>query len=791
MAKATKSKSPISLVTPIPRSRAKYTPYVGVNLDDKDLRPIYISLPTPPPEHLIDGYGLPPEEQYFRRVTIPPKLTNLYNTVVDEMKAEYASNMNRIVSDWKIYLRFWERLERDREHYEAEIQFIKHIWWYRTYGYFFFNDGEITFLPPDYFDYLNFFSMIDVIENDGYPEYRDKDRRKYTFKWYLENTGETFAEYDDKGNPISHNGRYEMYDISDRVFFGMAEPKTRRSGATYQAIHKLMKTCMTGTGKFGTIVSFDGDNAETHYVKKLLPGWWNYPFFLKPISPSPRNAKSIRFGVPPGVYGQAGLESIVAFTDSAKERKNDGDKIHGMLSDEGGKNDGTIDIGERWKVNQLAMATGGGSRIWGWADHPSTVESIEAGGFMYQRLCDQSNFYERLQSKGQTKSGLARCFFQAPDGMEGFIDRFGMSVIDTPTERQIALRPDAQFARVRKGARAVLQEELDALLASGTPADMATYRSLRRKQPMCYADCWRGDSGNSGFNIEKIEARIAELRRLELTRNSPIIRGHMKRTGDEVTWITDPEGPFELWRKLPEGLRNQKRKIPVYDPIKDATLLHWAPFGSNHMICSADTFGFDTQNVAKMREGRSRQSDGGIAVFWDHDPAVESSNDISEWTSYSFVLSYRHRPNSLNDFHEDVLCACIYFGAYLYAESNKADSLFEYFIREGYGGYFLYDIDPITGKRKNKPGFFSLEASKNDLFGQTKDFIEYRCHQEKFLSYLIELRDTKGVEDMRHRDRMTAHGGCLMGLRALRAMSPQNTQGIDVGRLSMFKKRRY
>ena len=162
MAKATKSKSPVSSVTPTPRSKAKYTPYVGINLDDKDLRPIFISLPTPPPEHLIDGYGLPQDEQYFRRVTIPPELTNLYNTIVDEMKAEYANNMNRIVSDWKIYLRFWERLERDREHYEPEIQFIKTIWWYRTYGYFFFNDGEITFLPPDYFDYLNFFSMIDV-----------------------------------------------------------------------------------------------------------------------------------------------------------------------------------------------------------------------------------------------------------------------------------------------------------------------------------------------------------------------------------------------------------------------------------------------------------------------------------------------------------------------------------------------------------------------------------------------------------------------------------------------------
>ena len=791
MAKTTRSKSRGSSATQTPKNKLKYTPYVGINLGDKDLHPIYISLPDPPPEHLIDGYGLPAEEQYFRRVTIPQKLTNLYDQIVDEMKQEYASNINRVVSDWKIYLRFWDRLERDRDHYEAEIQFIKHIWWYRTYGYFFFNDGEITFLPPDYFDYLNFFTMIDVIENDGYPEYRDKDRRKYTFKWYLENTGETFADIDDQDNPISYNGRYKMYDISDRVFFGMAEPKTRRSGATYQAIHKGLKTSMTGSGKFFTIVSFDGDNAETHYTKKFLPGWWNYPPFLKPISPSSRNAKTVRFGVPPGVYGEKGLESICGYTESARERKNDGDKLHGLLSDEEGKSSGDIDIGERWKVNQLAMSTGGGSKIWGWADHPSTVENIESGGFMYQRLCDQSNFYERIHSKGQTKSGLARCFFPAYDGMEGFIDRFGMSVIDTPTERQIALRPNAQFARIRKGARAVLQEELDALLKSGRPEDLASYRSLLRKQPMCYADCWRGDSGSSGFNIEKIEARIAELRRLEMAKNSPVIRGHFKRHGTEVEWITDPEGRFEIWRKLPEGLRGQKMQVLVYDPIKDATVLHWAPAGNTRMICSADTYGFDTQNIAKMRESRSRQSDGGIAVFWDFDPQHDENADIGQSESYSFVLSYRYLPSSSVAFYEDVLCACIYFSAPLYPENNKADSLFEYFFREGFAGYLLYDFDLMTGKRKNKPGWFSGEATKNELFSITKDYIETCAHKERFLSYLLELRDTRGVEDMRNRDRFAAHAGALYGLRALRTTLPSDNAGVDISKLSIFRKRSY
>lgn len=773
--------------------KSKYVPYIGINLNDKDLKPIYISLPPHPPEHLIDGYGLPPDEQYFRRLVIPPKLINLEQLVVEELKEEYSSNMNRRVTDWKVYLRFWEVLERDREHYVDEIQFIKKVWWYRTYGYFFWNDGQITFLPPDYFDYLNFFSMIDVISNGGYPEYRDKDRRKYTFKWYLENTGETFASYDDNGNPRNRNGRYEMIDLGYRVFFGMAEPKTRRSGATYQAVHKILKTCITGSGKFGTMVSLDGNNARVHYSKKLLPAWNNYPLFLKPISPSPRNSNSIKFALPDGVYGIRSLESLIAYTESASERKNDGDKINALLSDEEGKKSPNIliDINERWAVNMLTGSTGGGTNIWMWADHPSSVEEFNEGGMEYYRMCEQANFYKRLTDKGQTFNGLARCFFPNYDGLEGFIDRFGMSVIDTPTDRQVALRPDATFAKLRRGARQVLQEELDTLLKSGTAADKAKYRSLVRKQPMSYSDCWRTGAENTGFDIEKIEARLAELRRLEATRQSPIIRGYFTRIGDDVKWITDPSGRFELWRKLPEGGRCLKKKIPVYDPIRGMTTLHWAPNGNNKFIISADPFGFDLKAAAALRESKSRQSDGGIACLYDHDPSIEESDDITQWTSYSFVLSYRSREGSSTDFNEDVLMAMIYFNAYLYAESNKADSLYEYIVREGYAGYLLYDIDPVTGKTKNRPGFFSLESSKNDLFRLSKDYIDYRIHKENFASYLTELAEIPGPERMRDYDRFTAHAGCLLGIRALRVLPRPESNNLDVTGISMFRKRRY
>ncbi len=47
-----------------------------------------------------------------------------------------------------------------------------------------------------------------------------------------------------------------MIDLGRRVFYGDAEPKTRRTGATHEALHKLLKGVMTHLSYFATIISF-------------------------------------------------------------------------------------------------------------------------------------------------------------------------------------------------------------------------------------------------------------------------------------------------------------------------------------------------------------------------------------------------------------------------------------------------------------------------------------------------------------------------------------------------------
>jgi hypothetical protein len=111
---------------------------------------------------------------------------------------------------------------------------------------------------------------------------------------------------------------------------------------------------------------------------------------------------------------------------------------------------------------------------------------------------------------------------------------------------------------------------------------------------------------------------------------------------------------------------------------------------------------------------------------------------------------------------EDALMACVYFGAMIYPERNVGD-MDQWFMKAGFGGYLLYDIDPIKGNRAEKAGFASYEKAKLNLFMETKDYIRFRGHKEEHASYLEECKGIQGLEQMNKYDRFTAHGGCLLG----------------------------
>lgn len=765
--------------------------YFIINAHDTIRKPIFISLPKAPPIELIDGYGEHPDNQVFKYKTIPPKIDRLENKILRELQDRKKDNYQETVTGYKILDMFWEELENNSDEYEDEIQFIKNIWWWRRNGYWFFNDGKPTYITGRHFMFLNFFYMPDVSENRGYPEYRDRHRREFLFRDYLRVAHHTFARRDERGWAIPEDdGSYTMIDMRIRLFFGVAHAKSRRNGSTIMSLSNLIEGAESGLAKRSTVVSKDGKFTEELFLNNLLPAWAKRPFYIRPVWDGNFRPTNIRYFPPRNNTGFEALGGTIDYTESAGMFKKDGTKLSGDTTvDEPGKTEG-VDVLQRHDVYKNAASLGDGTKIIGFFDYISTVEDMNQAGQAFLDILDLSDFYQR-GNNGQTSSGLVDMIFPSWDGIEGFIDSFGMSVINKPTDRQIKLRPNAEFSILNQGAFQYQQEKRADFLKIGTPKALQSYRAYIKKFPWDSAELTIGTSGDLGFDYTIIDTRMGELRRLNALGKLPVKIGSFHRDGNEnpegrVYWKTEENGRFELSMELPPEQTNLKRRIMAWDVDKGKFVPTFEPVYKSRFTAGSDPFEYSNQ---KADTGTSKQSDGGLAVLWEHDPSIDKTDDQTQWESRRFVLSYRYRPASLQDYNEDVMMACEYFGAMVFMERNKT-STWEYFIRRGRGGYLKYEQDLTTGKLADKPGFYSQSASKDELFSEIKDYINYRGHKENHITFLEECRNIKSKDQMTKYDRLTAHGAALLGSRSPHGKSEEafNSTKVDLGKCNWLSR---
>ena len=1167
-----------------------------INDLDPDSKTIEISLPSAPKnKHLIDGYGLHPDEQYFMRTETPKRLQHIEKKVLQSLQEVQKQNKQEPVTGYKIIHSFWRVIEENPEEYEPEIDFIKKIWWYRLNGYWFYNDGKPTYITGRHFAFLNYFYQPDIKSGNGYPEYRDRHRREYLFRDYLRTSTESFARRDEKGMAIPEDdGSYKMVDMGVLLSFGDIHPKSRRNGSTMMGLSDMIEDTERKYGAYSTIISKDGESTEKHFQTKLLPAWSSRPYYIRPIWQGSASPNQIKYYPPRNAFSDECLMGVIDYTMSAGEIKQDGNKINGMLvADEEGKclafgtkvvmmdgsikkvedvvdgdllmgddgtprrvsgcvvskgklyrvdtkfgsfvcnrqhilslrssyapggrsrfpfeipenrivnipieqfialsdsqkknlkvyrapilykeadtlidpyimgvyiGDGSVvsgsitvvdkdiisalesyaeekgmtatyfpedikmtlkaphrgkpvvvcdlegnvvsqhksivdtaafysvttsavvcaiekkapflsrysvfwgeqvtplssllrqdgvlfdkkipdnylknsrekrmqllaglidsdgsrpkndkklvyeiiqkkevlanqacslanslgfyssispktarmkredgstyeclvyrvriygdlytipvkvsykkykeptgfrnktpntswltvsECGEGWyagfeldgnhlfllanqivthntheaqiltrhNVNRNAQSLGDGSIILGYSSHISTVEEISQAGEEFLELLGQSLFYQRGDN-GQTLSGLMAMFFPSYDGQEGFIDRWGMSVIENPTERQIALAPpQSVYPKIGKGAKQYQQEKRDDYANRGTASALRSLREYIKKYPWRTSELYMGTSGDLGFNYDKMDTRLAELRRLKSTEGLPIKIGNFYRVNNDpegdVYWKTEPDkGKFMLAMDLPRDLTNLKRSTMGWDVNKGNFVPMWEPLRKTKFTVGADPVEFD--NTDKTTSG-SRQSDGGVAVLWERDEELDRSENPADWDSYRCVLYYRHRPASLSEYCEDVIMTAEYFSCLIFPENNKT-RLWEYIIERGRGGYLKYQIDPRTGKRAEKPGWYATAGTKNTLFGEWKDYIENRIHKEVFIPLIEEARNIRSMDEMKKYDGFAAFGAALVGSKSPdgKAEERMANMEIDLGGCNFLQSR--
>jgi len=713
--------------------------YVYINVNDPDLQKFRIALPKAPDWGLIEGFGMPADKQKFVYEKYPDRLKALERNIRHEAMVN-RRGASKFVFERNIYDELWKTLELNEKEYQFEIDWIRKQWYHREKGKWYFINGKPTYLDGWNFFYLNYWALEKVYENEGRPEYRDRDRKWFHAQRYAYTT--TLApEYDSEGQLILlSDGTPKMKDMGARTVFGTNNLKGRRVGDTSKAECILYCEASSSSEFYNGIQGNKETTASGIYNEKLLFAFRKIPFYFRPQMANFNVASELNFTSPDFI---GGLSSKIDYATTAKRHFYDSKKLSIVHIDEAGKTVGES-VDRRHEVIKKCIAPG--ATIDGLIIITSTVDDMEmVAAKEFQKLTKASHFDQRGAS-GQTKSGILNVYFPIFESYEGFIDGHGFPIIESPKLYQVPFM--GRIVRSKTGRILGCREYLDQMEEEYRDSgDVMRLTEFQRQTPRKFRDCFANAARNVFFNIEILKARLSYLH----FSTEDIIRvGDIAWTagfGSKVEFVDNPKsGRFKI-SMLPE---KGHRSLTVTDGA-----IH-RPLYKDVFIASGDTF------KVEKTEGY-RMSLGSGAILYKHDPNIDTQDiPIRDYQTNRFVCTYVFRPPTREEYAEDMLKMCILYGALMYPENN-IDVISDYFIRKGYRGYLMYAVDPVSGKMKNNPGWATVGPTiKQKLFSVASDFINLhgmRCDHPEILEEFLEI---ESPETMKDHDLFVALAGCLL-----------------------------
>lgn len=604
------------------------------------------------------------------------------------------------------------------------------------YGYWFWNNNQLTYITGFHYYFLNYWTL----ENGQKPEYRDADRR-----WFL------FFE--------------ECY--KDPYIIGIIRGKNRRKGASSQGTCIGTKIATFSPNKNYGNVSMNDEYAEKLYQSMILIGFFNLPEFLRPRrDTSGTNKKKLHFIETPkrGDSNNRKIEGLNSLIDFMPTLLNsyDSTRLSFLLGDEWGKWEKT-DITRYFEVVKECVKVGG--RRVGFIYAPTTVNPPNKGGENFKILYDGSNHFE--QGKHGTSTGMVKFFQPSYDGLEGFIDEWGMSVIEPPNEETLnyLISKQEQISDVAErvpveslklGAKKYLELEYSKLRTEEQKSD------FKRKYPNTEDDMWDFGNSYSPFNLDNIKARKQWLienhiplrkGKLELRKTSYINAG-----GDEVidynVEFVDDENGFWLIYELPKKPNNFSIDWDKKIVRPENTLLYGG---------GADTFRFD--NTEQL---------GSKGVIWIGSKLDISKDDKNEG---GIPLAYYiNRPKLTDIFWEEILKASLYWGCTITVEHDASQEYRKFFSNRMQNPLNLNCL-PMLGRRPDEAinPEKSLKDIKNVLTTSSADpfvwskqlslaqiYFEKYCHKIYYIQLLEEAE--KFQPDIQKRTKYDTLVGFMMML---------------------------
>jgi hypothetical protein len=625
-----------------------------------------IKIPKQPLDKLIDGYGLPKEQQFWQRKELPL----FFN------KISYDKEENLFLTE-------------QQELYAAEeVKRCKN-------GYWFYNGGVPTYITGKNYFYLQWWKL----EDDIYPNYRDTDRRYFLFLDYWEK-----KEY----------------------CYGVVRAKKRREGATSQATSNLIYECIFFKDSKCGLVSKTRDDARAAFVDMVSFGYRRLPVFLKPKQINKEDSvtelvfakKSQGTKDGAAINDDEGNRSRVNFKAPALNAYDSGRLSRGLI-DETGKF--PIEVSASKMLAIISKTLVKGSKRVGFLEVPSTVNSLTKGtGGEFKKIWNMANQFQKLP----TTNRLVRYFAPAYDGYEGFIDRYGMSVIDEPNEEQYNFLVD-KYVKRDEETKELISELSEDDIKLGGKHYVKVKRRLGlegedleeeiRMNPCDEDEIFMSASSDCHFNAMNITKQ-----RKVLENNSPLLRRvtFFRDLEQKVSWRDDDGG---YWQILHFPKDEEKNKHIFIDKLR-------RPANESNYVIGIDGY-------SNSQGGRVYGSNAAGFIF--------------DRNRMMFIGMFFGRPRTKEILHEQIMLASEFYGCKSWWEHN-ADSYKEYYTQRGriayLGKYPLSCIDP--NKRETADRFYGFPVNAFSMTRQLDLMIAYIDNDKNGLTYCDTIYFDKLLEQL-------------------------------------------
>lgn len=562
---------------------------------------------------------------------------------------------------------------------------------------------KMRYITGRYYFYLQYY----ILEDGNAPDFREADRLYFLF-----------------------------FNYWFRVMWclGIIRIKKRRQGASSQSCSNILYEAIFYKNSNCGLISKTREDSKATFTEmvtnayQLLP-----PFFKQKLIGKEESVTELVLAHDKGANSKINYRAPVL---NAYDRG----RMSYVLGDEFGKL--APDVPASKLLGIISKTLVKGVKRVGWIDLPSTVNELtKGGGAEYKKIFDAANQFKRKP----TINRIVRFFQPAYEAYEGFIDEFGDSVIDAPTQEQydylvakwVQYNEDGELMSeiseedIKLGAKVyVMHRRRDGLSEEALEEET---RMNPCDEDEAFMFMGMGCEFNSG-NIKKqqnfLEGEPVYLRQIRLEKTTETIKSHVIGAADKVNvsvnFMDDEKGGWIFYEK-PIKENNFKYNAGRFEPLNksiyqigvDTTKDDFALHGSKPTIC--------VFKKSLIIEG------------------VETGN---------YPVAYYIDKTRLDvHFDDEVLKACLWYGCTANYEIDARTDFYKFFWKQGANEMLewtpKFAQNPVNfTPAKYKPGTQSgdpyqlaaqLQAAKMYIDGVDPDKYNGHVHRIVFPTLLAQL----------------------------------------------------